>query len=138
MRALRVAVALAALFPLGCYHAVIDSGKPPGTVTIDEDWASGFLWGLVAPPQVQSAAKCPAGISKVETQHSFLNSLVGGLTLGIYTPMQINVTCAAAGTAEAPTRSIDVLGTSPEARRAAMESAARIAIETGQPVAVRF
>ena len=40
---------------------------------------------------------CTDGVSKVETQHSFLNGLVGGLTLGIYTPIDITVTCAAPG-----------------------------------------
>ncbi|NNK65052.1 MAG: hypothetical protein HKO98_17750, partial [Gemmatimonadetes bacterium] len=31
----------------------------------------------------------------VETQHSFLNGLVAGLTFGIFTPMTITVTCGA-------------------------------------------
>ncbi|HXX29539.1 MAG TPA: Bor family protein [Myxococcaceae bacterium] len=139
MRNVRLALLLAGLVPLaGCYHAVIETGKPPGNVTIDEDWASGFFWGLVPPPKVDSAAKCPGGVSKVETQHSFLNGLIGAITLGIYTPIQINVTCAAAGTAGAPARSINVTGTSAGARQAALERAARLALETGEPVAVRF
>jgi len=140
MRPLRLALLLAGLAPLaGCYHAVIDTGKPStGTVTIDQDWATGWAWGLVPPDKVDSASKCPAGVSRVETQLSFLNGLVGVVTLGIYTPMQINVTCAMAGNAEAPTRSIDVKGASVEARQAAMDQAARMAADTGQPVAVRF
>ena len=140
MRPLRLALLLAGLAPLaGCYHAVIDTGKPStGTVTIDQDWATGWAWGLVPPDKVDSASKCPAGVSRVETQLSFLNGLVGVVTLGIYTPMQINVTCAMAGNAAAPTRSIDVKGASAEARQAAMDQAARMAADTGQPVAVRF
>ncbi|HMK73597.1 MAG TPA: hypothetical protein VK454_09670, partial [Myxococcaceae bacterium] len=66
------------------------------------------------------------------------NGLVGVVTLGIYTPMQINVTCALGASGQAPTRSIDVSGSSADARQAAMDRAARIAIETGEPVAVRF
>jgi hypothetical protein len=31
----------------------------------------------------------------VETKHSFLNGLVASLTLAMYTPMSIEVTCAA-------------------------------------------
>jgi hypothetical protein len=41
-------------------------------------------------------------LSKVETEHSFLNGLVGALTLGIYTPMHLTVTCASGATAEVP------------------------------------
>jgi hypothetical protein len=43
---------------------------------------------------VETAAKCPNGVARVETRLSFLNQLVSGLTLGIYTPMEIVVTCA--------------------------------------------
>jgi Bor protein len=49
----------------------------------------------VPPSTVSTAEKCPKGVAKVETQHTFLNQLVGALTLEIYTPMQIRVTCAA-------------------------------------------
>jgi len=31
---------------------------------------------------------------RVETQQSFVNQLVGFLTLGIYTPMDLRATCA--------------------------------------------
>jgi hypothetical protein len=41
-------------------------------------------------------------LSKVETEHSFLNGLVGALTLGIYTPMHLTATCAAEPAAELP------------------------------------
>jgi hypothetical protein len=47
-------------------------------------------------------------VSKVETQHSFLNALVAFFTLQIYTPMDITVTCAAGGSS-----SIDRSTTSP-------------------------
>jgi hypothetical protein len=140
MRSLRLALILAGLVPLaGCYHTVIDTGRAStGIVTVDEEWAPCWAWGLVPPPKVDSASKCPSGVSRVETQLSFLNALVGIVTLGIYTPMQINVTCALVGSAQAPTRSIDVQGSSANARQAAMDRAARLAIETGEPVAVRF
>ena len=139
MRAVRLSLVLAGLTPLfGCFHVTVDTGKPPSNVTIDQDWASGFVYGLVPPDTVQTASKCPDGVSKVETQRSFLNSLVGILTIGIYTPSQINVTCAAAGKAALPSRSIDVNGSSVQARQAAMDQAAQLAIDTGQPVTVRF
>ncbi len=85
----------------GCYHATIDTGAKPSTVTVEKQWASGWIFGLVPPKTVETAAKCPSGIAKVETQVSFLNGLVSILTLSIYTPMDIRVTCAepASGTA---------------------------------------
>ena len=41
------------------------------------------------PSTIETAQKCPNGVAKVETQQSFGNQLVGFLTLGIYTPMDI-------------------------------------------------
>ena len=77
-----------------CYHATIETGAPPSTTVIDKPWASSWVYGLVPPATVSTAAQCVGGVSRVETQHTFLNQLVGFLTLGIYTPMSIKVTCA--------------------------------------------
>jgi len=79
----------------GCYHATIDTGFPAATHILDIPWASGYFWGLVPPDVVTSAVRCPSGVSKVETSHSVLNSLVTAVTLGIYTPMHLRITCAA-------------------------------------------
>lgn len=80
----------------GCYHATIETGLTPTATTIEKPWASGWIYGLVPPSTVETAAKCPNGAARVETQLSFANQLVNVLTLGIYTPMEIKVTCAAA------------------------------------------
>ena len=85
-----------------CYHATIDKGRSPSPEVINVPWATGFVYGLVPPKTVETMARCPNGVSKVETFHSFLNSLVGGLTFGIFTPMTIKVTCAASGGASIP------------------------------------
>jgi hypothetical protein len=89
-------VALFAVSMGACYHATVDTGLTPSTQVVDKPWANGFLYGLVPPSTVETIAKCPNGAAKVETQHSFLNELASAITLGIYTPMQITVTCAAA------------------------------------------
>jgi hypothetical protein len=86
------AVSLIALS--ACYHATVETGATPSTVVIDKAFASAWIYGLVPPSTVSTEAKCHNGVAKVETQHSFLNQVVGFLTLGIYTPMQIKVTCA--------------------------------------------
>jgi hypothetical protein len=92
MRSLTTAVLI---LLAGCYHATVETGVTPSTVVIDKSFASAWIYGLVPPSTVSTAEKCPNGVAKVETQHTFLNQLVGALTLGIYTPMQIRVTCAA-------------------------------------------
>jgi hypothetical protein len=82
-----------------CYHATVETGATPSTVVIDKSFASSWIYGLVPPSTVSTTSKCPNGVAKVETQHTFVNQLVGFLTLGIYTPMQIKVTCATGASA---------------------------------------
>jgi len=86
----------------GCYHATVVTGATPGSEKIEKEWAASFVGGLVPPDTIESQNKCPAGVAKVETVHSFLNSLVGIVTIAIYTPMTIEVTCSASGNAPAP------------------------------------
>ena len=85
-----------------CYHATVETGATPSTQTVEKGWASGWVYGLVPPSTVSTASRCPNGVAKVETQVSFGNQLVGFLTLGIYTPMEIKVTCAAARSGGSP------------------------------------
>ena len=94
--------ALLCLLSTGCYHASIESGMKPGNEKIEKEWAACFAWGLAPPDPIEAQSKCTNGLAKVETEHSFLNGLVGTLTLGIYTPMHLTVTCAAGPTADAP------------------------------------
>ena len=88
-----VFLAVLAAFP-GCYAAKVETGLQPSATVIKKSFASCWLYGLIPPSTVETAAKCPNGVAIVETQLSFVNQLVSGLTLGIYTPMQIKVTCA--------------------------------------------
>ena len=135
MRILRVAGVVAAFALTGCYHAVIQTGRPESSDVITNKWANSFVYGLVPPPVVETASRCPNGVAKVETQHSFLNGLVAGLTFGLYTPMQIDVTCAASGTASAaPT--IKVEGTRTIGQ--ALNEAAAMSAETQSAVLVQF
>ena len=101
-RLLRVALVATVLVTVtGCYHATIGTDRTPSTRVIDERWASGWILGLVPPKTVETAAECADGVAMVETKLGFLNQVVGMLTLGIYTPMHIRVTCAAPGAASA-------------------------------------
>jgi hypothetical protein len=118
----------------GCYHAVIDTGLTPGKTVIDQPWAMSFVAGLVPPPVVMTASQCPSGVSKVVTEHSFLNALVGAITFEIITPMHINVTCAAGRReALAPIERSSRLGL-----QRALEDAARRSLEDSRPVYVQL
>lgn len=116
----------------GCYHATIDTGVKPSTTTIEKKWASGWIFGLVPPKTVETASQCPSGVSKVETQLSFLNGLVSLLTLSIYTPMDIRVTCAEG----APTGTAMVVPDSASIQtwETAIATAAAESRNTGSPV----
>ena len=87
-----------------------------------------------------TAAKCKSGVSKVETQLSFVNQLVNFLTGGIFTPMAITVTCAAGGRAEIQGAPTVLLGAnaSMEQAREAFSGAVQLALDTKRPVYVAF
>jgi hypothetical protein len=137
MKRMRSIVAVAALFSLGaCYHAVIETGRPAGTEIISNPWANSFIYGLVPPQVVNVASQCPGGVSKVETQHSFLNGLVASITFGIYTPMQIDVTCAAGGRASIEKEAKTIRVGDGQTLEQVLDAAVRISNENNQPVYV--
>jgi Bor protein len=123
----------------GCYHATIETGAKPSNVTVRHQWASGWIYGLVPPKTVETAAKCTTGVSRVETQQSFVNGLVGILTLGIYTPMEIGVTCAEGAAAEAAGATSLLVPDSASAAtwQAAIQEAAAKSEAEGRPVYVQ-
>lgn len=90
------------LLPTACYHATVNTGLRPSAMKIENKWASGWIYGLVPPDTVETMAQCPEGVAQVDTQLSFLNQLVSFLTWGIYTPMEIVVTCASGGMDDLP------------------------------------
>ncbi len=116
-------------------------GVTPSTETIHEPWANSWIYGLVPPSSVETASKCTSGVAKVETQRTFLNGLVGILTLGIYTPMEIKVTCAMGGSADSESPqadfTIDNEATAAEIG-AAFQAAASRAVKERREVYVRF
>jgi hypothetical protein len=95
-------LAVVAIGLTGCYHVTVDTGLAPSGETIEIPWAHSFIAGLVPPETVDAAEECPSGVSRVESQLSFLNMVANVVTFGIYSPMQIDVQCAA-GSAMGPT-----------------------------------
>jgi hypothetical protein len=123
--------ALPALLLGGCYHATVETGRPPSGVVIEQPWAHSFIGGLVPPSTVDAASRCPGGIARVDTELSFLNLLVSGFTGGLYTPMSIRVACAAAAGPGALLEGF-------EEPVAALQRAAEMSRETGETVFVQF
>jgi hypothetical protein len=93
----RLVCIVAVVLCAGCYHATVETGAAPSNLVIHKSFASGWIFGLVPPSTIETQSRCPHGPAKVETQLSFVNQLVSFLTLSIYTPMEIKVTCAAPG-----------------------------------------
>jgi hypothetical protein len=121
----------------GCYHQVVRTGAPAGNVVVERPWTATYLFGLVPAAAINTAAQCPTGVAIVETQQSFLNSLVGGLTLGIYTPQTVRITCAAGPTAAGDALHIQVApAAGVEARAAALEEAVARAYRSGETTVV--
>ena len=78
----------------GCFHQVVQTGRTPGTTVVKKPWTATWVWGLVPATPIDVTRDCPGGIATVETKQTFLNGLVGALTLGIFTPRDVTVTCA--------------------------------------------
>jgi hypothetical protein len=116
----------------GCYHATIETGATPSPETMEISSASSWVYGLIPPATVATAAKCPNGVAKVETQLTFVNQLVGVLTLGIYTPMNIKVTCAAKSVSTLTTVHPDIMVASVVGRDAIREAFAEAANEAAR------
>lgn len=121
----------------GCYHATVTTGLTPGTQTIEEPFATGWIFGLVPPSTIDAASQCAAGVAMVETQLSFVNQLVSGITFGIFTPMNIKVTCAASTGDISPSISVPKDAEQEEVIQAFSE-AADSAVETGNSIYVHF
>jgi hypothetical protein len=65
-------------------------------------WTNFFLFGLIGESTLDVTEFCPVEqVLEVSTRLTFLNGLVGGITLGIYTPRTVKVVCAGSGSASA-------------------------------------
>jgi hypothetical protein len=137
-RTLSCTLALALVSSMGCYHAVVNTGRAESSTIVEKQWASGWVFGLVPPDPLDVSKECAGGVAKVETQHSFLNMLVQFITIDIYTPMDIKVTCAGAGMAPKTSMLIVPSADTPEATREALAQAVQQSDKSGEPVFVRF
>ena len=79
-----------------CYQARMTTGMEASNTVVEKKWAPSFLYGLV-PATVDVSDQCTNGIASAERILSFPNLLVSTLTLNIFTPQSVTVTCAAGG-----------------------------------------
>jgi hypothetical protein len=82
-------VLFAAMLSLtACYHVTTRTGRPASGQVVEKK-AHMFVLGLVG---YESNAPCAPAV--IETQQGVVDWLIGGLTLGLYTPYTLTVTCA--------------------------------------------
>jgi hypothetical protein len=86
---------LACVTQAGCFHQVFDTGLAPSSTVVRKGWHPTFIFGLVAGQPVDVRSECPSGVAIASTRMTFANGLVGGLTLGLYSPHEVKVVCAA-------------------------------------------
>ena len=82
----------------GCYHVTVVTGLPESMTRSEEAFQMSYVVGLVPPPEINAEeVGCAQGVAKIETWHSFVNILIGGLSGNLITPISVSVTCAASG-----------------------------------------
>jgi hypothetical protein len=125
---------------MACFHQTVQTGRTPGPTVVDKPWVATWLWGLVPAKELDMRTECPSGVAIVETEASFLNGLVAGITFGIFTPRHVKVTCASGGAAlPAGARNVVIApNASREERAAAFTAAVRESLAHEAVVVVRF
>jgi hypothetical protein len=133
-------LALVAVLGTGCFHQVVQTGRAASPTVVDKEWVPGWLWGLVANDEVDVRRDCPMGVATVETEQSFMNGLVALVTIGIYTPQHVRITCASrSASLPAGMRELTIpAGATKEAELAIVRQAIEESAETHAPVALRF
>jgi hypothetical protein len=96
-----VATLAAAFLATGCYTVRFQSDLAPGGAKFEEK-GNFFLWGLVGEKEVDLKKLCPAGPSRWQNQQTFVDGLLGVITIGIYIPRTINVECTGAKATQSP------------------------------------
>ncbi|MDG5767664.1 hypothetical protein QA596_09325 [Balneolales bacterium ANBcel1] len=135
------------LFLTGCYHAQVTTGLPESGEVHTENWHSTLINGLITlDDAIEAQRYCSDGVAKVETKLSFLNQVVAILSFSIYTPMTIEITCAASsdryafGSDGEPMEAHVIPGCAESQQEclAAFEKAAALAAELQSPIFLNF
>ena len=132
--------ALMLLPTTACFHQVVQTGRPAGMTVVQYKWVSTWVFGLVEAKPIDARVACPKGVATIDTQTSFLNGVAGILTIGIWDPQTVTITCST-GTAALP-QGTEVFHVTVQANEAdanaVMQRAIARSVETGAQVAVQF
>lgn len=93
-RSIFMVLLLAAVtFVTGCFSTTFSySDRAPGRT--EEVGRTFLIYGLVNSNDPLNAFElCPEGVASVETIHTFGDQFLGCLTIGIYTPNTVRVSC---------------------------------------------
>lgn len=103
MRGIRKGMLVAAVMLLsGCWHQVVATGLTAGSTKVDKMWTSTFIFGLVEAKPIDVREQCKSGVAFVESKFEVMNWLGAVITLGIWVPWHVTVTCASGGSASLP------------------------------------
>lgn len=97
MKSLRPLV-LVALLPLfaGCYTTRVYVGESTAAGKVENEWQQTFFWGMISVGKVNADAICgDAGVQSVKSQIGGLGLLANWITVGIWSPMHVKITCGA-------------------------------------------
>lgn len=83
----------------GCY-TISYKGDRAGAGAEKSEWNNYFLWGLVGEANVDLQQVCPGGVSSWKSQQTFVQGLIGIVTLGIYIPRSVIAQCAGGSAVE--------------------------------------
>jgi hypothetical protein len=112
-----------------------DSTSMSARVTAAKQWATTFVYGVVPAAVAQAAAQCQDGLAKVRRGQTPANTLVSIVTIGMFNPITILVTCALPS--EKPAIDVPADATLDE-RRNAMADAVDESLKTHRWVVVRY
>lgn len=131
---------LCAVLSNGCFHQVVQTGKPPGKIVVEHWFVSTWAWGLIPAKPIDVRRECPGGVATIMTEQSLVNTIITVLTIGIYVPRHVRVTCALQTSSTPPgaaelTIPADV--SDAETSSLVQRAMERVA-ETGVPVVLRF
>lgn len=80
----------------GCYKATFFQNPNAVAGVRHERWSAFFIFGLVGSEHFDVRDFCgPDAIAEVRTGGNFATGLVSFVTIGIYTPRKVYITCAA-------------------------------------------
>lgn len=92
MLAMVVATALSA----GCYRVTYNNPNSQMNGQVHREKGHFFLYGLVGHKDIPVYAMCPQGVAQIRSKHSFVDMLLFGLTVGLYSPRTYVVRCGGA------------------------------------------